>query len=98
MITFDDSGMIVITKHPATFVKYYSEPPIEADIGDIYMDSSSQVLQMFTAQGWQPVYPDPGYMEAGKTHPANCKNCGAVLHGYICEYCGTDNLNVRRDE
>ena len=21
---------------------------------------------------------------------ANCKNCGAALHGNICEYCGTD--------
>ena len=25
------------------------------------------------------------------TYPTNCKNCGAVLHSYICEYCGTDN-------
>ena len=44
------------------------------------------------------MYPAADYMEAGKTHPTNCQNCGAVLHGYVCEYCGTDNLNVRRDE
>ncbi len=22
--------------------------------------------------------------------PTNCKNCGAVLHGNKCEYCGTE--------
>ena len=25
-------------------------------------------------------------------HPTNCKNCGAVMNGYKCEYCGTDYL------
>ena len=24
-----------------------------------------------------------------KMLPTNCKNCGAALHGYKCEYCGT---------
>ena len=23
-------------------------------------------------------------------HPTNCKNCGAVLNSYTCEYCGTE--------
>ena len=23
-------------------------------------------------------------------HPTNCKNCGAVLHSNICEFCGTE--------
>lgn len=23
------------------------------------------------------------------SHPTNCKNCGAVLKGSTCEYCGT---------
>ena len=23
-------------------------------------------------------------------YPSNCKNCGAVLHSEICEYCGTE--------
>ena len=27
-------------------------------------------------------------------HPTNCKNCGAVLHGNICEYCGTEYTQV----
>lgn len=22
--------------------------------------------------------------------PLNCVNCGAVLHGHVCEYCGTE--------
>lgn len=21
--------------------------------------------------------------------PTNCRNCGAPLHGFVCEYCGT---------
>lgn len=25
--------------------------------------------------------------------PSNCVNCGAVLHGNICEYCGTEYNN-----
>ena len=26
-----------------------------------------------------------------KPYPSNCVNCGAVLHGHICEYCGAEN-------
>lgn len=39
---------------------------------------------------WQPSNPLPN-----KTTPrekpvlTNCKNCGAPLHGSVCEYCGT---------
>ena len=29
------------------------------------------------------------------SYPTNCKNCGAVLHNNICEYCGTDNKEER---
>lgn len=25
--------------------------------------------------------------------PTNCVNCGAILHGNICEYCGTEYNN-----
>lgn len=25
------------------------------------------------------------------TYPTNCKNCGAILHNHICEYCGSNN-------
>lgn len=25
----------------------------------------------------------------------NCKNCGAVLHGHKCEYCGTEYQSAR---
>lgn len=25
--------------------------------------------------------------------PSNCVNCGAVLHGNICEYCGKEYNN-----
>lgn len=28
--------------------------------------------------------------EPKKDHPTNCVNCGAALHGNVCEYCGTE--------
>ena len=28
--------------------------------------------------------------ESNKSKITNCKNCGAPLHGNICEYCGTE--------
>lgn len=31
---------------------------------------------------------------APKTYPTNCKNCGAVLHSHICEYCGSEYHDV----
>lgn len=29
-------------------------------------------------------------MEPSQLRVINCKNCGAPLHGSICEYCGTE--------
>lgn len=28
--------------------------------------------------------------EKKKTYPTNCKNCGAVLHSNVCEFCGSE--------
>lgn len=33
-----------------------------------------------------------------KTYPTNCKNCGAVLHSQICEYCGSEYRGSGLDE
>lgn len=30
--------------------------------------------------------------------PKNCKNCGAPLHGDVCEYCGTEYREDRPPE
>lgn len=35
---------------------------------------------------------------APKTYPTNCKNCGAVLHSHICEYCGSEYHGSGLDE
>lgn len=41
---------------------------------------------------WESI--DPSYIEAGnlpeQPRPTNCANCGAVLKGRKCEYCGTE--------
>lgn len=40
---------------------------------------------------WMPVSSETS--ESSKTDKpkiTNCKNCGAPLHGSICEYCGTE--------
>ena len=33
---------------------------------------------------------DLAWAEPPKNHPTNCTNCGATLHGNVCEYCGTE--------
>lgn len=40
--------------------------------------------------GWQPSKPLP-HKATPREKPVltNCKNCGAPLHGPVCEYCGT---------
>ena len=58
--------------------------------------------------GWQPSKPLP-HKATPREKPVltNCKNCGAPLHGSVCEYCGTfymenhiymnvNNVNVKR--
>lgn len=33
--------------------------------------------------------PMPKTKPPKQLHPTNCRNCGAPLHGFVCEYCGT---------
>ena len=37
-----------------------------------------------------PLPEDDSRQTTSKNHPTNCKNCGAVLHSNICEFCGTE--------
>lgn len=77
------------TEKPSTdMMTWYTKPPEEPQIGDVYIDQNN-MLSMFNGKRWETVYPDPGYMEAGKIHPTNCENCGAPLTGHVCEYCGS---------
>ena len=52
---------------------------------------------MWADDRWQIIEPaDPTEnMEPLYGHPTNCINCGAVLHDYICEFCGTDNSRIK---
>lgn len=37
-----------------------------------------------------PLPEDDSRQTISRKHPTNCKNCGAVLHSNICEFCGTE--------
>ena len=43
--------------------------------------------QPFVMQN-HPWVDDPS--KSWKPLPTNCKNCGATLHGNVCEYCGSE--------
>lgn len=34
--------------------------------------------------------PMPKTKPPKQMHPTNCRNCGAPIHGSVCEYCGTE--------
>ena len=78
-----------VTEKPSTdMMTWYTKPPEEPQVGDVYIDQNN-MPGIFNGKRWETMYPDPGYIEAGKIHPANCENCGAPLNGRVCEYCGT---------
>ena len=52
---------------------------------------------MYIGDNWECISINPCDDKDNKTiipkiiYPTNCKNCGAILHNHICEYCGSDN-------
>ena len=76
------------------------ELPKNASSGTVvYCDGATWIN---TDIGWDPILPmdsDCGYYSKEEVHiiyPTNCKNCGAILHDNICEYCGSDNGEYKR--
>lgn len=76
------------------------ELPKDASPGTvIHYDSTTWIN---TGIGWDPILPMDsvcGYYPKEEVHiiyPTNCKNCGAILHDNICEYCGSDNGEYKR--
>ena len=48
-------------------------------------------LYLRNADGYSQIADVPIAMENEHSHhPTNCKNCGAPLHGHICEFCDTE--------
>lgn len=62
--------------------------------GDVLYCTDDYCIYIYNGAIWTKLFSDdePNYRTI--THikyPINCKNCGAILHNHICEYCGSDN-------
>lgn len=60
--------------------------------GDIVFETSSRKMYTWTNSGFIELgaYADTTPVtKQNPHHPTNCKNCAAVLHSNVCEYCGT---------
>lgn len=79
-------------------IKSKNELPLNTDIGDVYMCDEDNSIWVCTTSSTYEICASPspcltgGWVEKNHiTYPTNCKNCGAILHNHICEYCGSDN-------
>lgn len=77
------------------------ELPKDVSFGTVvYCDDATWMIN--TDTGWDSLssmVSDCGYYSKEEVHiiyPTNCKNCGAILHDNICEYCGSDNGEYKR--
>ena len=64
-------------------------------LGDLCIKTDGG-LYAYVYDGWETIaYTPSSYNENTQikkiSYPTNCKNCGAILHNHICEYCDTDN-------
>ena len=81
-------------------VKSKDDLPLDASIGDVYISNNDDTIWACTTttDKWGVIGSPSDYSLTNKsieekhiTYPTNCKNCGAILHNHICEYCGSDN-------
>lgn len=87
----------IISDNKLEFELVASLPP-KGKTGTIYICNNTEYL--FVKNTWEEI----GKVENYYTHaemlelqlqtqeeklPTNCKNCGAVLKGHVCEYCGS---------
>ena len=65
----------------------------EFSVGDILYSNADRGVYLYTGTKFEHLESyndtDSSTMKM-KPHPTNCLNCGAVLTGYTCKYCGTD--------
>ena len=81
-------------------IKSKDDLPLDADMGSIYLceDNNDTWVCTSTVNDWTIISPTiSDYTITTKStdrhiiYPSNCRNCGAVLHNHICEYCGSNN-------
>lgn len=84
------------------YVESFKELPKEAKYGSIcycIKDKCVYIYNGYNNDGvWVELcsvnelnYPTHTTTTITITYPTNCKNCGAILHNHICEYCGSNN-------
>ena len=66
----------------------------EYKLGDVILNCDGNALIYVTDETtarWEPLYTtDISAPEPIRTHPTNCKCCGAILTSWKCEYCGAE--------
>ena len=73
-------------------VEKIKDLPEDAKAGEIYHIESISSEYIYTGDKWVELYSAKNNESPKKiVYPSNCKNCGAILHNAICEYCSTDN-------
>ena len=90
------SDIVVGTFYFRGSVKSKDYLPLDASIGDIYISNNDDTTWVCTTTTgkWDVIgssSENKPIEEKRITYPTNCKNCGAILHNHICEYCGSDN-------
>ena len=87
-LSIDDLYYCYITPN-FQFTGAHSELPDAGDLGEvIIVDDTTYV---WCGSKWEELGSSSGTEASKIKYPSNCKNCGAVLHSEICEYCGTNN-------
>ena len=81
-------------------IKSKDDLPLNNSIGDVYISNNDNTTWVCTTTTgkWDIIGSLSDYSLTNKpveekhiTYPTNCKNCGAILHNHICEYCGSNN-------
>lgn len=72
-----------------TFVNF----PKDANYGDVFHCLYDNCTYVYVNNEWVNIYSTEDLYSDNNQYdyPTNCRNCGAVLHNHICEFCGTDN-------
>lgn len=100
MVGISNINIIVDSFYFRGSIKSKDDLPLDASIGDIYISNNNDTTWVCTTTTgkWDVIGSPSDYLLINKpieekriTYPTNCKNCGAILHNHICEYCNSDN-------
>ena len=85
----------IISDNKLEFELVASLPP-KGKTGTIYICGNTEYI--FVENTWNEIGKVENYYASAEMSviqnqeeklPTNCKNCGAVLKGHVCEYCGS---------